>query len=79
MKLDSEQQRQQLLQVIGALPINGNLGQVTQEANILHGLVQAISGAGIDRSMTTKPGRPPKVVAPLSGPEPAMPTPEREN
>lgn len=49
MKLDSEQQRQHLLQVINAMPINGNLGQVTQTANALIGLVQAIEGATIDK------------------------------
>lgn len=49
MKLDNEQQRQQLMQIINALPINGNLGQVTQTINTLIVLMQTIEGAEIDK------------------------------
>ena len=48
MKVDSEAQRQQLIQIINALPINGNLGQVTQAANILIELVKIIERAGLE-------------------------------
>jgi predicted RNase H-like nuclease (RuvC/YqgF family) len=48
MKLDNEPQRQQLLQIISSLPINGNLEQVTQAANVLHSLGQAVRDAGIE-------------------------------
>lgn len=48
MKLDNEQQRQQLIQIINALPINGNLGQVTQIAQALIELAKTIEQAGLD-------------------------------
>ena len=48
MKLDNEAQRQQLIQVINALSINGNLQQVTQAANFLIELVKVIERAGLE-------------------------------
>jgi len=48
MKLDNEAQRQQLIQIVQNLTINGNLGQVTQVANALIDLVRVLERAGLE-------------------------------
>lgn len=48
MKLDSEQQRKMLTQIINSMPINGNLQAVTQTVDALQGLLRVIETAGIE-------------------------------
>ena len=48
MRLDDEKQRQVLLQIINALPINGNLEQVSKTAQVLSSLAQEISKAKLE-------------------------------
>jgi len=48
MKLDSEQQRQTLIQIITNFPLNGNLQSMANAVNSLAGLLQLIEKAEIE-------------------------------
>lgn len=48
MVLDNEMQRQQLIEVLNTIPISGNLQQVTQIADRLSKLIQAVATAPLE-------------------------------
>jgi hypothetical protein len=48
MKLDDEQQRQMLLQIIGNFPIQGNMQQANQSIQVLSQLGRAVENAGLE-------------------------------
>lgn len=50
MKLDSEDQRQLILDLCQQVPINGNIAQVNQAAAWINGLMDAVKKAEIEKA-----------------------------